>query len=294
MKTVAIPEVTLPQLISERGLDELDRDFLVTEEVNWIPPTYAFRHAFYFVGICTGGFGKVKFNLQEYTLRPNTLFSVTPQLITQIAERSPDAKVSVLIFTKQFLSGKQIDSHFLDTLICFQPDAFATISLDPSEAENLLQFFSFIKEQSARMEHPHRKEIAKNLIISVLYEIDGLYQQQSSVLKRKLTRKEELHKQFQDMLFAHFKEERTVKFYAEALYVSPKYLMEVIKEVSGKTAGELIDEAVILEAKVLLRVPELNVSQVSDPLHFPDQSFFGKFFKKHVGVSPSEYMNLNE
>ena len=294
MKNVPIPEVTISQLVTAERLNAPDPDFLVSEEVTWMRPSYAYRHAFYMVAICTGGFGKATFNLQEYTFSQYTLFSVSPQLIIQVLEQSPDIKVSHLVFNKQFLSGNHINSNFLDTLNFFKPGAFTTITLSKQDAESLLALFSQIREKNARTEHPYRKEIAKSLTISLLYEIEALSQQYSSVIKRKLSRKEELNKQFQDLLFRHFKEERTVKFYAGALFVSPKYLMEVIKEVTGRTAGELIDEAVILEAKVLLKIPELNVSRVSDMLHFPDQSFFGKFFKNHAGFSPSEYRNLTE
>ena len=87
----------------------------------------------------------------------------------------------------------------------------------------------------------------------------------------------------------HFEKERSVSFYANQLNITPKYLSEAVKEIMGKTAGELIDEAVIMQAKVLLKTPDLNIGQVATVLNFPDQSFFGKFFKKHVGLSPNQY-----
>ncbi|HEX8461012.1 MAG TPA: helix-turn-helix transcriptional regulator, partial [Segetibacter sp.] len=87
----------------------------------------------------------------------------------------------------------------------------------------------------------------------------------------------------------HFEEERSVGYFAELLHVTPKHLSETIKEVTGKTAGKLIDQAVITQAKVLLRNPAMNIGEVATALHFSDQSFFGKFFKKHVGLSPIKY-----
>ena len=87
----------------------------------------------------------------------------------------------------------------------------------------------------------------------------------------------------------NFVKERSVIFYADQLFLTPKHLSRVIKEVSGRSAGEWIDEQVILEAKARLKTSSLTVQEISDQLGFPNQSFFGKYFKRHVGMSPSDY-----
>ncbi|MDE5712888.1 MAG: helix-turn-helix domain-containing protein [Muribaculaceae bacterium] len=89
----------------------------------------------------------------------------------------------------------------------------------------------------------------------------------------------------------YFKEERFLKFYAEQLGISPKHLSRIIKNETGFSAVEWIERYVILEAKVLLKSTNLNIQQVSDELNFPSQSFFGKYFKKKVGMSPKEFRN---
>jgi AraC-like DNA-binding protein len=80
-----------------------------------------------------------------------------------------------------------------------------------------------------------------------------------------------------------------VRFYGEALNVTPKYLTETVKEINGKSAGAVIDDFVILEAKLLLEKPENTIAQVADLLNFSDQSFFGKYFKRITGISPKEF-----
>ncbi|WNW02394.1 AraC family transcriptional regulator [Tenacibaculum sp. HL-MS23] len=94
---------------------------------------------------------------------------------------------------------------------------------------------------------------------------------------------------FLDLLNENFKSERSVQFYADVLCITSGYLSKVLKEVSGKTANQLIDEAVILEAKLLLNNPILSISEIAENLQFSDQSFFGKFFKKHTGLSPTAF-----
>ena len=75
----------------------------------------------------------------------------------------------------------------------------------------------------------------------------------------------------------------------EKLFITPQYLSLILKELTGKSANKWIDDALIVEAKILLKAPQATVQQVADILHFSDQSTFGKFFKKHMGISPMEY-----
>ena len=104
-----------------------------------------------------------------------------------------------------------------------------------------------------------------------------------------LSRKEELFEQFLQLLFEHCKEQHVVTFYAEKVFITPQYLSLILKELTGKSANKWIDDALIVEAKMLLKAPQATVQQVADILHFSDQSTFGKFFKKHMGISPMEY-----
>lgn len=94
---------------------------------------------------------------------------------------------------------------------------------------------------------------------------------------------------FLKQLQTHHKQERKLEFYADKLCLSAKYLSQTIKNSSGKTAGEWIDEYVMLEAKALLKSTNMTIQQISDELNFPSQSFFGKFFKRLAGLSPKAY-----
>jgi len=104
-----------------------------------------------------------------------------------------------------------------------------------------------------------------------------------------LKREEILFKEFIRLVGEHHRQERRVDFYAEQLFLSPKHFSTVIKKVSGKTAGQWIDEYVILEAKTLLKYSAMSIQEVAYYMNFPNPSFFGKYFKHHTGMSPSEY-----
>ena len=91
------------------------------------------------------------------------------------------------------------------------------------------------------------------------------------------------------MLEANFRSERRVSWYAEQLCITPKYLSEAIKKVSKRTPYEWINSYVTRELRVMLKNTNMNIKEIAEALNFPNQSFLGKFFKEHVGMSPSEY-----
>ena len=91
------------------------------------------------------------------------------------------------------------------------------------------------------------------------------------------------------MLFYHYHHEREVTFYAHKQQLSTRYFSSIIKEKSGKSALQWIVQMVITEAKLLLETSDLSIKEIAVKLNFPTQSFFGKYFKQYVGISPKEY-----
>ena len=140
----------------------------------------------------------------------------------------------------------------------------------------------------------HHTEIVRSLINIVLNEIGDIHQRVEPVLTGPSSG-EEAKKgnhvlfQFKSLLSQHFIEERQVSFYADKLHLTPKYFSTLIKDVSGKTAGAWINEMLVLEARVRLQNLEQSIAQIAYELNFSDPSHFGRFFRKHVGVSPLEY-----
>lgn len=104
----------------------------------------------------------------------------------------------------------------------------------------------------------------------------------------------DLYNRFMELLQKDFRRHRTIKYYAQKLNISPKYFSTLIKKVSGKTAGEWIDEYVMLEARALLKCRRYTIQQISDMLSFPNQSFFAKYFKAHTGYTPTQYQTSTD
>lgn len=136
-----------------------------------------------------------------------------------------------------------------------------------------------------------RMKIVRLLAQAFFY---GLYDAQQSQQKTNddKPKQEVLFDAFFNLILQHYKDSREVRFYADKLYLTPKYLSTVVKQLTGKTALEWINDYVILEAKSLLKSTNKSIQQISEELHFPSQSFFGKYFKRLVGISPKAYRNI--
>ena len=107
------------------------------------------------------------------------------------------------------------------------------------------------------------------------------------------SRNEEYFNQFMGVLARHYMQQRSVGFYAGQLNLTPKYLTTLIKRISGLSVSEWIDNYVIIEAKTLLKYSTMSIQEIAYYLNFPNQSFFGSYFKRNTGMSPSQYKAQN-
>jgi len=141
----------------------------------------------------------------------------------------------------------------------------------------------------AHVGHEHPRVVKAGQRQMAVLNTNTRYLNDNSTEHRDQTRHEALTEEFLSLANLHYREQREVSFYADKLHLTPKYLSKIIKQNSGKSANQWVDDNVMLEARALLRSTNMNIQQISDHLHFPSQSSFGKYFKRKAGVSPKEY-----
>jgi len=193
----------------------------------------------------------------------------------------------VLFFTDAFLLETRANIFYLNKYRFFEDNDRHFLLLNEQEMVRLTAIFDLIAG-TYNKDHPNELVLMRSYSYLLIHEVDAMHRNRTTV-DSKMDDQSSIFIKFRNLLTKEFWRHRSVSFYADNLNVTPKYLSEVIKKQTGKTAGEWIDRAIILEAKVLLQNKELGISQVSDRLNFSDQSVFGKFFKTHEGVSPLEY-----
>jgi AraC family transcriptional activator of pobA len=293
--TQKIGQLSLSKFADLYADNFVSADFFVADEKQLLSLSeYPYRSDGYIVGVCTRGSALVEANLRVYEARPGAMLLATPFHVLRIYNSSTDFLCRFLVFSKAFLTEETVNSHFLETFSYFKSASIPVIYPDNTDAQMVLDIYTLMQQKLKREKHPYHLQISRSILITMLYEIQAVYEKQHTIIKGKQTRKQELNVLFHELVFHHYKEHRNVQYYADALFVSSKHLTETIKEVTGRTAGEWIDDAVILEAKVLLRNNNISIAGVANDIHFPDQSTFGKYFKKHTGMSPSDYRMVTD
>lgn len=242
------------------------------------------------VVICEKGEVDLTFNLLPMKVKAGNVAIIPKDALIEFKHISDDFETKFIAYNDRnsdFFkdSATVFDVYFRNKIIITTPEK--------EDKKQLMQMFELIW-QTAHTE-PLRKNTLKHLIKAFLHDIlyiDNV--QQAKNLNRHISRSEEIFQNFIFLVSQHCKESRQVNYYADKLCLTPKYLSSVITKQSGKSIMQWINEAVILEAKILLRYSNLAIFQVADELNFPNPSFFTKFFLRMTGMTPKEFRNKKE
>ena len=287
-------ELTVPQIKEVVGHKDNYDDFYVfraSSGDHFIEGRTVRMKAFTVI-LCIDGTENGTVNLKEMSINKGSLLMTFPNNVLKIEAGYPTATVRGIMLSQDFMRMLQVDVK--NSLPLFMRLAYnPLVNLTQEQQEYIERYFDLLENISNNSDLAHRDEIVRGLLMSMFYRISDTYEQRPQVLDEKersvRNRREEYFAKFITLLSENFKRERTVGFYAEQMCVTPKYLSLLIKDFSGKSAAEWIDNYVITEAKTLLRYSTMSIQEVAYELNFSSQSFFGKYFKHLTGMSPSEY-----
>ena len=276
-----------------RGGDEKRKDYLATnfiisdanpEQLELLrEPCRLNGGAF---GLCLRGECELSLNLDSYRVKPHDLIVVAPGAIVQIRKKSGDFRGILIGFSVDFVREIDFQTHIPFYTQIYDNPCFP---LSDDNAFMLFDFFTFLGGK-VRSGHIYKKEIIQHLMLALFYEISAIYQKQQPELPiRHLSHREDICKRLIELVMKHHRNERSVGFYARELCMTPKYLSSLVKRISGKSVFDWINDAVILDAKTLLKSSSMTVQQIADQLNFPNPSFFGRYFKQHTGLTPCQY-----
>ena len=235
----------------------------------------------------------VELDLKHYKLEAGSLFVVFPEQVVRAKNVSENFDPICIACSKNMID--ELIIRFDDTTrLILKIRENPLMQLERVEFEQMNSSFEFLKKKFETTDmNSCRLQILKNYLIGLLYECIGMRSDPATADVVK-SRGQVLFSQFIDLVVEHHREQHSVKFYADELGITPKYLSAVAEEQTGKNAKRWIDEHIALDAKVLLRSSSRDIQKVSKILNFPDVSFFGKFFKRLVGVSPKAYRKTAE
>ncbi|MDE6341113.1 MAG: helix-turn-helix domain-containing protein [Muribaculaceae bacterium] len=229
---------------------------------------------------------KVVVNLIPYDCEGPAIVNIRNGETMQVLECTPDIRASFIVMSKYF--AEDIFLHINDmqnlTAMTRRPVHVVPEDLLP-KFDALYESLHHVSEDTA---NPLAIKALRHAVIAFYYRYAYRMFDLAEAPGDSASR---LSDRFIKLVKERFRTERFLEFYAEQLGVTPKHLSRTVKSQTGYTAASWIERFLILEAKILLKSTNLTVQQISDSLNFPTQSFFGKYFKKNVGISPKIYRN---
>ena len=245
-----------------------------------------------FIALREKGISNFSINLKEFQVGPNELVIGSLGDLMQSTIYEGVYLSQTLMVSSNFLKEMYISLNSFMPFFASRKEQ-PVFQLTDNEVQELKEYFMLIMDAVKRETDYFRIDTTKRLLAAYLYKLGSILYRHLPELQaeanKPMKREEILFKQFINLVSENHRRERRVDFYAEQLFLSPKHFSTVIKKVSGKTAGQWIDEYVILEAKTLLKYSSMSIQEVAYYMNFPNPSFFGKYFKQHTGMSPSDY-----
>ena len=253
-------------------------------------PTLPAKMRFTAIFLCLNGEARTRVSGNEYVIRANDVFMISLGNIAEKLSISNDFKaISVSIMPDSSLMKFTYSSTRFLRESLYEP---SILNLTPEESRRMVSFFSTVKNIILYESDLFKREALEGASIMLASYLSArIANKNNKDIIQPVTkwRSNELLRRFLIEVSQNYTFERSVQFYAKRLFISPKYFAQMIYKESGKHAKDWIRDFVIKDAKTMLKSGNYTIQEVSETLHFANQSFFGKYFKEAVGCSPKAY-----
>ncbi len=284
-----ITDATLEEARQWGNAEYMTDGLILTDRISEAPiPQSSTRLNFILMAMCKKGKAQYSIDTRQQVVKPGDLMFVSERHVVDNYVASPDFECLCIMLTTEYYHGFVQDVKNVSSLLLFSMNN-PVVPLTSKEIQVFTNYFETIREKMADTSHHYRSPLIKALLLAMFYDMSNVIYRVERQGNRKHTRAEAIFANFIRLLEENFRTQHRVSWYAEQLCITPKYLSEIVKKISLRTPNEWIDSYVILEARVLLKNTTKSIKEITDELNFPNQSFLGKYFKEHVGVSPSEY-----
>lgn len=282
-------DITVAQSVRFCDGSHIDNDILLLDEVAKIPiPREPRRMQCLLLAMCLRGKVSYYVDSVKHNVEPGDLIIINQGRSVYNCTLSPDCRGIGILIDYKFFNETIKSVHGLSSLFLFARN-HPVFRLPKERADFIHETFFRIKAKIDEPENHFRREMVQSMFLSMVYELSNVIYNAQAQHEGYNTRAEEIFTQFIKLVEKHFRSERRVSWYSEQLCISPKYLSETIKAVSKRTPNEWIDSYVTIELRMLLRNTQKSIKEIAEELHFSNQSFLGKYFKEHIGMSPSKY-----
>jgi len=222
------------------------------------------------------GEADVHLDLEQFHFERGTVILTTPDMILEFERIGQDVEVCGIAMKEAVQVGERI-----------------VTKVTAKDFDLLLRMMYLLWDMAALS--PYRRETVLQMVRSMVADVQYIKQaSDSSADKTAISRHQELFRQFKTLVSRHCERERNIPYYAGQLRITPHHLSAVISRASGRSAMYWINRAVVLRAKVLLRISSLLTYEIAEHLHFANPPAFNNFFKRETGLTPKEYRERNK
>lgn len=239
---------------------------------------------------CSHGYMHAMVNGVKMELHESQMLICPPGTVIDKILVSPDFEFKAILSTSRIIQSFLHEKYSLWTEL-FYIHHMHVVTMDSDEILFLVRLGDLLKPViDSHHDTLYRTDIIQSILRTFFLGICAtLEKRRPDVTPPKRTYADSLFDRFLELLSQHKKKDFTVEMYANELCVSPKYLSEICKKNSGKTANLWIREQMLEEIRYYLKQTDLSVKQISERLGFANPSFLGKYVKEHFGMSPIQY-----
>lgn len=289
MKNEMITEGDIQRAKEWENSGAIEADLLLFDQMDkLIIPNEPRRMQFIVVGLCTNGSVKYTLDTEELTAEAGDLMVISDRQVFDNYRPSSNLQGMVIGISVNFYREIIQNVGEVSALFFFARN-YRVLHLKERDQEVFIRYFRAICERINQPESHFRRRLVRTLLLAMFYDLSNViyhFQKQSD---GRQSRAEIIFNRFIRDIEKNCRHERRVNWYAEKQEITAKYLSECVKRVSQRTPNEWIDNYVTLELRVMLKNTTKSIKDITQEMNFPNQSFLGKFFKEHVGMSPTEY-----
>lgn len=266
-----------------------DNDIVIIDSIQKFAEVTSAHVSMSAIAICTSGKVQGVINGQKIELRQNQVGVIPPNSNVTDLMISPDFNLKAM-----FLSNAIIQSFLHEKMYVWNEQMYIhgvhVMTMVDDDIVLFEHFYELLQSCIQKpADTPFRTDVIQALLRAAILGICGALRRVSPTTSRPTSSGNSHFQRFLDLLHSEHNKHRTVESYANELCISPKYLSVICKKQSGKTANEWITEHVLEDIRYSLKQTDLSIKQISDQLGFPNPSFFGKYVREHLGMTPNEY-----
>ncbi|WP_370795719.1 helix-turn-helix domain-containing protein [Bacteroides stercorirosoris] len=286
---------------SQHILDYVDNDFAIINSLDGIPYSDdTVRLECFLIAVCIEGCIQLDVNYRTYQLQAGDLLLGLPNTIISHTMLSPKYKIRLAGFSTRFLQRIiKMEKDTWNTAIHIHNNPVKSVG--EGQNDSIFRLYrDLIVAKINDAPHCHHREVIQYLFSALFCEMLGQLHKEidssdkTDRPKESIKQADYILRKFMELLAKDNGMHRSVSYFADTLCYTPKHFSKVIKQACGRTPLDLINETTIEHIKYRLKRSDKSIKEIAEEFNFPNQSFFGKYVKTHLGTSPANYRSGKE